>query len=89
VVDADDLGSLARDRQRDPAVPDAVLEDGVVLARRADVERDVLDARPVGRVVVGRVLEVRARADLELEVALLSGASAQYRPERFMCSIQS
>ena len=70
----DDLDAVPRDRQRDAPVADAVLEHAAALRRRrARSMRRRRCARRTSR-CSSRIFVVRARARLELAVALASAA---------------
>jgi hypothetical protein len=69
MIDAPHARSVARHRDRDPPVADAVLEHLAVFARERDIERDVVSATRIRRRVVRGVFEVRLRACLELAIS--------------------
>jgi hypothetical protein len=95
-----------RERKRNAAVADAVLEDGPSACGDARVVRNIVRLTPIRVVVVRGVFVMRARPGFELEVWFLAPVAsaarfrwiaglfppafrAQYRPVRFMWSIQS
>jgi len=75
-VDARDLYTGLRDRDRDAAVADAVLEDRAMRFCERTIVRDVITTSRVGLSVVSRIFEVRRCAGFELAIWATFGSRA-------------